>query len=95
MEDSQMSESSEKLDARVAVIIKELAAWDDQEFDYAGRPLKPCDPESAYVCPCPDTALERAARALRDLKHWAMEGRRLDAERGLADLVRDNDRVFE
>ncbi|MCZ7861147.1 hypothetical protein O9X98_06975 [Agrobacterium salinitolerans] len=90
-----MTESREKPDPRVAAIIKELVAWDDQEFDYAGRPLKRSDPEAAYVCPCPDTALERAARALRDLKHWAIEGRRLDAERGLADLVRDNDREFD
>ena len=90
-----MSEPNEKMDPRLASIIKELVAWDDQEFDYSGRPLKKTDPDAAYACPCPDTALERAARGLRDLKHWATEGRRLDAERDIADLVRDGEREFD
>jgi hypothetical protein len=90
-----MSESCDRIDPRLAAIIKELVAWDDQEFDYSGRPLKLLDLDVASVCPCPDTALEQATRALRDLKHWATEGRRLEAERELADLVRDSDREFD
>jgi hypothetical protein len=65
---------------------------ENPEFDGNGRPLRLEDPENGYVCPCPDTALERAQRALRDMNHWALEGRRIDARHGLEDIERERDR---
>lgn len=87
-----MTKNTQHIDPRYLSIIKELVAWDNQEFDGNGRPSRSEDPENTYTCPCPDTALERAQRALRDMKHWALEGRRIDAQHGLDDLERDLDR---
>jgi hypothetical protein len=88
-----MSHDIARMDPRITAIIKELVAWDDTEFDNDGRPVRKeggdSDTTCPCPCPCPDTVIDSARRALRDMKNWALEGRRDEARRALDEIERD------